>query len=197
MNVYIYLDIDGVFATEGSLNKAYNSFLGQRHKGTKSFAKDSLVLEKYRPMVSMYHWPFDQIAIDNFHKLQVEIVNMGHTPQVVITSTWRLKFRNKAIEILAVKGLYLMNIHGKTRWSNNDRGQEIKDYIEDNDVELSAPMIIIDDETKDIRPYFEDNYIVETTFFHGFSRNCLDRAIKSIEEQFYWLNLNSNNFHIE
>ena len=175
----VFLDIDGVVATNRSLYKELSNYFGIPVKELNMLGPTEMCERtglKY-PRVSMYQWPFDSIAIDNIYRLH-QITKC----QFVLSSSWRVgRTVKEAHDILSMKGLKVP-ILSKTQYLDT-RGQEIKDWIENifpkqfPDEEIESYAIIDDECYYDIIQLHPDN-CVQTTQHSGFSARHLKETIK-------------------
>lgn len=143
----IFLDIDGVLRTH------------------ESDLEWSLRLGVPIP-VSVYERRFDQKAISCINEV------VGYTrAKIVITSTWRVKhsleelkqiFRDNGIaaEVVGTTGIGI------------DRGEEIEQYISDNEIEN---YVVIDDQVNDILKHIPKERIIKVDPLIGFED--VDKAI--------------------
>ena len=143
----IFLDIDGVLRTH------------------ESDLEWSLKLGVPIPL-SVYERRFDQKAISCINEV------VGYTrAKIVITSTWRLKhsleelkqiFRDNGIstEIVGTTGIGI------------DRGEEIEQYISDNEIEN---YVVIDDQVNDILKHIPKERVIKVDPLIGFED--VDKAI--------------------
>lgn len=143
----IFLDIDGVLRTH------------------ESDLEWSLRLGVPIP-VSVYERRFGQKAISCINEV------VGYTrAKIVITSTWRVKhsleelkqiFRDNGItsEVVGTTGIGI------------DRGEEIEQYISDNEIES---YVVIDDQVNDILKHIPKERIIKVDPLIGFED--IDKAI--------------------
>lgn len=143
----IFLDIDGVLRTH------------------KSDLEWSLRLGVPIP-VSVYERRFDQKAISRINEV------VGYTrAKIVITSSWRVKHSLEELkQILRDNGIS-NEIVGKTEIGLN-RGEEIEQYISDNEIEN---YVVIDDQVNDILKHIPKERIIKVDPLIGFED--VDKAI--------------------
>lgn len=183
-DIYIFLDVDGVIATQRSLDLKWRDYMGD-DPHDQDFGE---VLDQKNlnfPGISGDDWPFDQECISNFHYFQRSYRQMGHNVKYVISSTWRGGRTIEEIhDLFVMKGLILCEIVGKTgRDKGRKRGKEILTWLKDNDVE-DNPYIVIDDECKfDINKHIDEKHIIDTTFNTGFDYSKMRRAIYKVNKQ--------------
>lgn len=151
--IYIFLDIDGVLNSENYLEKCY-----RKH---------------HKPM-SMNQVPFDPKCLNNLMIL-VQTIEKHYQVKIILSSTWRLHDIDYEIvdARLAEYGLHLSD---KTPIINQERGKEIKSYLECSEQKCNN-FLILDDEDFDILEYFPHN-IVKTNFRTGFNKKCLKQSLK-------------------
>lgn len=143
----IFLDIDGV------LNVPF-AYIGNKKYNYKGIYPDK---------------GFYTHAVSNLNHIIYEL----HT-RLVITSTWRNGHTMSQLKhALTERGIYGVNIAGFTP-NLSSRGEEIKTWLNENKV---IKFLILDNNTKDVKSYFPNNYI-ETDKFRGFGIETLfERAI--------------------
>lgn len=144
MNKIIFLDIDGVLNSQNTFreNHEYRKFFIRNMNGSVS---DEII-----------HIMLD-IDLDKVFILRNICILTG--AKVVISSSWRRSRWYPLIEE-RLTGLGLP-IVGATPFISNNRGDEIRKYLEDNQV---VDFVILDDE---IFPDFNEleNYLVKTSFY--------------------------------
>lgn len=161
MNIfYIFLDIDGVLNNEEYWYECY-----ERHK--------------IKGIMSMDCFPFDPKCLNNLMILNQELNKRGFEVKIILSSTWRLGRESTAI-VNSRLAEYGMRIASKTRNLNGDRGQEIKEFLNDKEHSKASNFLIIDDETRDIARGFEDKHIINTNYKKGFDDVKLKEAISKI-----------------
>lgn len=173
----VFLDIDGVVATENAHDQAIADWCGDdfdtddidwRHK----FCEITKELG-FWPDFNMEKWPFERFAMRNIHAL-----SRFKDVRFVISSDWR---RGRSIqeltELFGIKGLSI-RIIGKTRETegrDDPRGQQIKDWLDANS-EIVNNFVILDDNVFDILRFFPKNTIA-TRPDVGFSEANLTQAL--------------------
>ena len=182
--IIIFLDIDGVIATNNSIYDLWKEYMGE--KPTTKF--NEILKRKNLPFIntSMKYWPFDRNCISNIHKLQLYFHEQGYIVNYVISSTWRIgRTIEELKDLFNLKGLYLTNIIGKTdrvRLHDSPRGKEILQWLKDNDKENSIYMVIDDDINYDIIQYIDKKHCIKTEFKNGFNNKLLKETIEKIEK---------------
>ena len=68
----------------------------------------------------------------------------------VITSTWRIKYNRRQLQEIFIKQGVKVNIYDYTPLLMNDRGLEIKKWLQDNE---HTNYVVIDDIVTGIEPY--------------------------------------------
>lgn len=157
---YIFLDIDGVLN-----NMTYWEECYARHK--------------VKGIMSMNCFPFDPKCLNNLMCLNQYIKASGYEPIIVLSSTWRLSEIDTAI-VNSRLAEYGMRIFDSTP-SLYERGEEIKYWLKRNTVTDKNIVLILDDNTWDIRPYFDEINIIETDQNYGFN----EERLKEAKEKFY------------
>lgn len=180
--IHIFLDIDGVIATRKAFNKKWKDFSGFE-VGVEDL---SSLLEKNNtrfPPLSMDHWPFDTKCCTSIHRLQLKYRKLGYDVRYVISSSWRTgRTIEELDDLFILKGLILDSIVDKTGRSES-RGQEINEWLEENDG-LDTPFIVIDDECNyDIKQHIDDKHLIDTKFYSGFNIYKEKEAYKKINAQ--------------
>lgn len=174
-DIYVFLDIDGVVATERALDKKWFDYAADMPM--TGFGDDLKSKKLAHPPVSMYDWPFDQECISNLHYYQRYYRTKGYNVNYVISSSWRMgRTIEELNKLFAKKGLILHEIVGKTKHGKT-RGEEINEWLKDNNVE-SNPFIVIDDECDyDIVQHIDDKHLVKTIMYNGFDTLKLKNAL--------------------
>lgn len=112
----------------------------------------------------------------NCCKLYSDICNELNL-KAVITSTWRVQYKLKELqEIFYCQGIDV-EIIGITPVLGIDRGEEIEIYLQENNVDN---FVIIDDNVRDIIPYFPHSTIAIEKSYIGLT----EENIKQIKKQF-------------
>ncbi len=186
--IIVFLDVDGVIATNNSIDNLWKEYMGEAPDN--KFEK--ILNKKNLPFIntSMSHWPFDRNCISNIHKFQLELHEQGHIVNYVISSTWKSMGTIEELkDLFNMKGLYLTKIIGKTSRvkmseqvrSDSPRGKEILQWLKDNNKEDSTFIVIDDDIDYDIIQYIEEKHCIKTEFKDGFTdgkRNELLNKLK-------------------
>jgi len=157
----IFLDIDGVVATERALNEKLEEWYGVTSKPMSEMnkiRKDKLKRQAYVPNYNMSYWPFDPIAVSYLHR----IVRDNEDVKFVISSSWRESTNMKMLEhVFRLKGLHIPMI-GFTRLLDNgdaDRGLEIVDWINTDHGYEVTHWCAIDDMDITIRRHIGDKLV--------------------------------------
>lgn len=182
-NFYIFLDIDGVIATKRALRDHWLSYTAGHVDIDKHSPSELEKVKLAFPRTSMFNWPFDQKAINNYHKLQVFLsYELNLEPVTVICSSWRKFFEPK--ELLEVFWYKKLNIHKLEGFTGDlsTRGEEIQQYV--NKKIMGDNYIVIDDECSyDIFPTIDKEHCVETRFRLGFGAyNKYNEAVRKIKQ---------------
>ena len=157
MNKIIFLDIDGVLNSNKSFidNYGYDKLLGMVYDGSI----DDIVRCK-----------MNDIDLDKVFMVR-DICNLTGA-KVVISSCWRKISRYPLIEEKLVSlGIPIV---GVTPYVNSNRGDEIRKYLEDNEIDN---FVILDD---DIFPDFNEleNYLVKTSFYEeGLTEDVAEEVV--------------------
>ncbi len=180
-DIYVFLDIDGVVATQRSIDLKWRDYMGDDPHDTDFGA---VLKEKNLdfPGLSMDDWPFDQECISNLHYYQRMFRQQGHNVKYVISSSWRSgRTIEEIYDLFVLKGLILCKIVGKTG-RDGKRGTQILNWLKDNKVE-NEPYLVIDDECGfDINEFIDEKHIIDTTFNTGFDYSKMRRAIHKTNE---------------
>ena len=157
--IYIFLDIDGVLNNQRYIEKCY---------------------EMHHTPMHMNRVPFDPKCLKNLMILVQTYQSYGYTVKIILSSTWRLSDIDYEI-VNARLGEYGLYLSGKTGYKGH-RGKEIEQFLEEhNDFDN---FIILDDDKFDIIDTFPDN-LINTKFMTGFTKSCLNKAIKLIIKEEY------------
>ena len=151
MNI-IFLDVDGVL---NSLN----------------YAKE--IYEKEGIPYSGYFFPFDPKCLNNLKVLVLET-----NSYIVVTSTWRMHEIGKEMLLSELKKYGLdKRVIGYTDILHLTRGEEVKKYLNDNNIQ--ANYIILDDDND-----FGDleEFLIKTKFENGLTYNDVNKAIKKLSK---------------
>lgn len=151
----IFLDIDGVIATNREWNMSRNA---------KSYIK------KYDV------YPFNPKCVKILNEILEE-----HNPVIVISSDWRLFYNMAEIaDIFYLNGVkYPPRLETKNLYKEHGsldlgytRGKEIQLFLEENKVDK---FVVIDD--INMEKYFGDNFIHCTSDFEGIKKSSLKEKI--------------------
>lgn len=157
--IYIFLDVDGVLNDEEYIEECWQK------NGNK-------------PM-HMNHVPFDPKCLNNLMILCQKLEENKYDVRLILSSTWRLHDIDYAI-VDARLAEYGLSLSDKTLYLSGERGQEIEQYINNN--EMCRDFIIIDDDKFDIEDLFSDN-LISTKFKTGFDDKALNKAINYFKER--------------
>lgn len=152
--IYIFLDVDGVLNNQNYIEKCY---------------------EMHHQPMHMNHVPFDPKCLKNLMLLVQCYENNNYKVKIILSSTWRLSEIDYEI-VNARLAEYGLRLSGKT-CNKGHRGKEIKVYLQEN--QDYKDFIIIDDDSFDIVDTYPDN-LIQTKFKTGFTKTCLNKAIKKI-----------------
>lgn len=178
-----FYDIDGVVATNRSLNEELSRYFGIPIKellatNTNDWC-DKTGLDY--PDVDMYSWPFDQRCINNTY-----LLHQRTKCKFVMSSSWRCGRTIEEInDLMSKKGLKVPFM-GMTEYTTKKRGEEIQDWLDLFPVnypnEILESYVIIDDECNYDIIQFHPNNCVCTTQEYGFQKRHLDRAIRILNK---------------
>ena len=161
MKNIIFLDIDGVLNDEQYIVKCY---------------------EKHHTPMHMSFVPFNPRSLKNLRKIYESILDNGHDPLIVLSSSWRLNEIDTEI-VKARLAEYGMRIKGATPYINSERGIEIIEYLKTNDY-LDVPFVILDDEKFDIITQNKlKNHLVLTSFQRGLIGQKVKQAINVLNNE--------------
>lgn len=152
--IYIFLDVDGVLNDENYIVKCY---------------------EKHHKSMHMNHVPFDPKCLNNLMILVQTLENNNYQVKIILSSTWRLSEIDYEI-VNARLAEYGLKLSGKTPNLRAIRGEEIMSYLSDK---FYNDIIILDDDINDIINFYPHN-VIKTNFKTGFTKSCLNKAIKLI-----------------
>jgi hypothetical protein len=153
----IFLDIDGVVATQRSYTKQNTAWYGVSNESKiPKIREGKRSREAYMPDFNLENWPFDEAAVTILHNIVCDHEDV----KIVMSSTWR---EGQTVESLSqmfqYKGLHIPII-GFTPILYKDRGIEILKWIEEfgelNDV---THWCVLDDMGNSIRRYVGDKLI--------------------------------------
>lgn len=132
--VYIFLDVDGVLNNERYIISCY---------------------EKHHKPMHMNHVPFDPRCLNNLMILVQSLEKLKFEVKIILSSTWRLHDIDYEI-VNARIAEYGLKLYGKTPNINQNRGVEIKDFLQDKKY---YSFIILDDDIFDIQDIYPQNLI--------------------------------------
>jgi hypothetical protein len=153
----IFLDIDGVVATQRSYDKQNTAWFGVSNESKiVKLRAVKRAREAYIPDLNLENWPFDEVAVSLLHR----IVCDNEDVKIVVSSTWRNGQTVESLEqIFQYKGLHIP-IVGFTPRLNEDRGIEILKWIEEfGDLHDVTHWCVLDDMGNSIRRYVGDKLI--------------------------------------
>lgn len=158
MNKIIFLDIDGVLNSQ-------KTFI-DNHKWKKIFVK--IKTNNIEDIVTREMLDID---LDKVFMLR-DICNLTGA-KIVISSCWR----NLTYYILVEEKLISLGlpIIGTTPYIDNNRGEEIRKYLEENKVDN---FIILDDDI--FKDFYElENYLIKTSFYEdGLTYETVEEAVR-------------------
>jgi hypothetical protein len=160
MKSLLFLDIDGVCNTDSFTNSIdRNAPLSDKEKDTidNNPGVDRLDLRFLNPK-----------HIKHLNKIIAKT-----QAKVVITSDWRIASNAKQFQAMFNHHGFIGEIIGCTKVLNIPRGQEIKDWLDDNG--WPDKFAIIDDRD-DMDPFME--HLVLTNPSRGLNLGCVQKAIK-------------------
>ena len=158
MNKIIFLDIDGVLNSQ-------KTFI-DNHKWKKIFVK--IKTNNIEDIVTRKMLDID---LDKVFMLR-DICNLTGA-KIVISSCWRnLTYYILVEEKLVSLGLPII---GATPYIDNNRGEEIRKYLEENKVDN---FIILDDDI--FKDFYElENYLIKTSFYEeGLNYDAVEEAVR-------------------
>lgn len=123
----------------------------------------------------MNHVPFDPKCLNNLMILVQTLENNNYRVKIILSSTWRLSEIDYEI-VNARLAEYGLKLSGKTPNLRAIRGEEIMSYLSDK---FYNDIIILDDDINDIINFYPHN-VIKTNFKTGFTKSCLNKAIKLI-----------------
>lgn len=156
---YIFLDIDGVINHYNWLKKYY--FENLKKEG--------------------FHQFFCPENIEALNKLLCFLTEKNYQPKIVLSSNWRiLEKRYELCKKLLIKyGLNYDDDFDKTCIKyNGHRGKQILEFMSNKNI--TDNFVIIDDEMRDISPYFDDKNLIKTSglFKRGITEEQIINFIK-------------------
>lgn len=158
MNKIIFLDIDGVLNSQ-------KTFI-DNHDWEKIFIK--IKINSIEDIITRQMLDID---LDKVFMLR-DICNLTGA-KIVISSAWRnFMYYTLIEEKLISLGLPIV---GTTPYIDNNRGEEIRKYLEENKVDN---FIILDDEI--FRDFYElENHLVKTSFYEdGLNYDAVEEAVR-------------------
>jgi hypothetical protein len=163
----IFLDFDGVLNSETFFVKRYRNMQDLRMIDVNSLNESNNYIK----------YMLQQIDLDKLDLLK-ELIDSTDS-KIVVISSW--KYSSKFDDICK----HLINlgipIIGATKDNMDDRGQGIKDYLNNHDV---SNYIIIDDE---IFPDYDDElmqHMVKTEFYgNGLNKEHIDKSIELLNDK--------------
>lgn len=176
----VFLDIDGVICTGGSIRRAIADWSGLDENDADLFKKYDKIRKElgFFPRFDMENWPFDRNALKNIHELSRE-----KNVRFVISSTWRIgRTADQLKKLFTMKGMCIPIID-RTPANNLDldgRGAEIQFWLNKASIDKQFEVesyVVIDDDCYDIESLHPNNF-VQTNFKDGFN----DPALKLAKE---------------
>jgi len=179
--IHIFLDIDGVVATMKSFNQKWKEITGF-DVDDDGFDRSKESNHRFPPL-SMNYWPFDSDCCSAIHELQLKYRRLGYDVRYVISSSWRTgRTIEEMDKLFILKGLVIDTMVGKTPRLDK-RGQEINQWLKENDA-LNVPFIVIDDECDfDIKQYIDEKHLINTKGYYGFDKLKQKEAYDKIDSQ--------------
>lgn len=151
MNI-IFLDVDGVINSIDNLIKVYN--------------------ETHKPHHG-YSYPFDPNCLENLKELVTRTDS-----RLVISSTWR-KSEKGMMKLLEELKKYDLDkfVIGATPFLGLDRGEEIKEYLEESNFKDDINFVILDDGIvmEELIPY-----LIRTNRQFGLTKEDVKKAIMQL-----------------
>lgn len=159
MNKIIFLDIDGVLNSQNTFR--------DNHEYSKFFVKYMSDNVNDRIIYKMLDIDLDKVFM-------VRDICTLTGAKVVISSTWR---RSRWYPLIEEKLTSLgIPIVGVIPYINSNRGEQIRKYLEDNEVD---DFVILDDEI--FRDFNElENYLVKTSFYEDGLTEEISREVVRI-----------------
>ena len=153
MSNYIFLDIDGV--------------LNDIRYTIKTIDKNKRILGKnYSAEI-----PFNPRSLKNLQKLVA-----ATKAEIILSSTWRLNEIERRV-VGSRLGEYGLLIKDITTCEYKDRGLQIREWLDEHWNSAYDNYIIIDDDSFDILPYFDEYNFVRTNGDFGFTNAKRREAI--------------------
>lgn len=155
INNIIFLDIDGVLNSD------------------KYFSSIEDKEDTYTDQVTQLLLDIDMTKV----KLLLKVARISHA-KIVISSTWRrMKLYPSIKEVLINIGLPIV---GETPFVEGQRGEEIRTYLADNQVDNFC---IIDDEVFKDYQELEDNLIKTDFYQDGLTEEICHKIIKKLNKE--------------
>jgi hypothetical protein len=180
----VFLDIDGVVATDEAYYEVYKNYYGLDYDYINSTTSNIEYMNREiirmfdtsplaKPHVSKKYWPFSQSAIDNVHSLYNQT-----KCSFVMSSDWRIGRDVEEInKLMALKRLYVPFLD-RTEYLEGYRGLEIRDWIHKHDVDK---YVVLDDNCFDgFKESFGERFI-QTNPYYGFSKEDLENAVRLLK----------------
>lgn len=112
-------------------------------------------------------------------KLYNEICNK-YNLQCVISSTWRLNHTIEQLQKIFTEQGITVKIVGYTPCHDcGDRGAEILEYIETNNIEK---YLVIDDKIRDIVEYINEDFVVKTISYIGINNETIEEIEQKLNK---------------
>ena len=156
MNRVVFLDIDGVLNSE-------EYFINRDTSVPRESHEDYLVFN------------LDKILIDKLNKIIRQV-----KPIIVLSSSWRVYDMDKINRALRRKGFCSTIMFKTARPSNDDRGKEIKDLIQKNDVK---DYVVIDDDSFDIESDIPKEQFIKTSWKKGLEDSHVNYITKYFNKE--------------
>ena len=104
--------------------------------------------------------------------------------RVVVSSSWRLHMDDLEGQMVTQGFKYWDRVIGKTRYGQGYRGEQIRDWISDNDYD--GKYVVLEDEPSDVCGNkcraINAMYVVHVDMNEGLTQNDVDRAIGILED---------------
>jgi len=180
---FVFLDIDGVIATDNALIKMLAKYYGLN--GTYFISKeidkeiqnaiDTSKLPK--PLLNYHYAPFCEHAINNIYELQ-RVTNC----KFIISSQWRaVRTIYQINDLMATKGLYIQFIDKiqDVRPEDDNHSEIIAYYLTEHPKVKNY--VVIDDVESGLEFYHKERYVL-TNSSTGFTRDCLEKAVNILNK---------------
>lgn len=153
----IFLDIDGVVATERAWIKSISDWYDiDNADDADEIREQKIEYNAYVPDYNMMFWPFDPIAVNYLHR----IVRYNEDVKIVLSSTWREDKTLRGIQhIFRLKGLQIPVISFTRELGAVDRGIEILDWFDQHHEYIVTHWCVLDDMGNSIRRHVGDKLI--------------------------------------